>query len=239
MKFRDHISVPGLDSRSGSGNPRPLRVCSSFFPGCRVQSGFTLIEMLTVIAIIGIIAGLLVGLAPAATRSMRMKRIQGELQQLITAIESYKAKFGHYPPDNIVNRRPLLVNDSTNQLYYELTGWVYSGSDGTAQPLERGGVFHSATARKYFNTPSFVNASTNESEVRNFLPSVKGDQVVKLPLNSANPDVALLKVAVPRAGVQVNTWHYRTTDPTNNPGRFDLWAEISVGNEVRVISNWK
>ena len=33
---------------------------------------------------------------------MKRERISGELNSLVTAIEAYKAKFGSYPPDNLV-----------------------------------------------------------------------------------------------------------------------------------------
>ena len=38
----------------------------------------------------------------------------------------------------------------------------------------------------------------------------------------------------------LNPWRYVSTNPTNNSGGFDLWAEIPVGRErVKIIGNWK
>lgn len=37
----------------------------------------------------------------------------------------------------------------------------------------------------------------------------------------------------------INPWHYNTTNPTNNPGEFDLWADIVVGDDFITIGNWK
>jgi hypothetical protein len=38
----------------------------------------------------------------------------------------------------------------------------------------------------------------------------------------------------------LNPWRYVSTNPTNNPGSFDLWAEIPVGRDrVKIIGNWK
>ncbi|MBT7026644.1 MAG: prepilin-type N-terminal cleavage/methylation domain-containing protein, partial [Verrucomicrobia bacterium] len=79
------------------------------------RRGFTLVELLVVIVIIGILASLVVGLSGTAGRKMRESRTRAELTAIGTAIESYKAKFGHYPPDN--PKDPAL-----NSLYYELTG---------------------------------------------------------------------------------------------------------------------
>ena len=84
------------------------------------RRGFTLIELLVVIVIIGILASLVVGLSGTASRKMRESRTRAELAGIGTAIESYKAKFGHYPPDN--PKDPAL-----NSLYYELTGCLFDG----------------------------------------------------------------------------------------------------------------
>ena len=205
------------------------------------RSAFTLIELLTVISIIGILAGMIVGLAPAATRRMKLSRVQGDLGHLVTAIESYKAKMGFYPPDNVVSQSPLIVNDATNQLYYELTGWVYSSANTTAaNPLARNGVFYTETAKQFFNTRTFANSapSNDFSRVQSFMPNVPEKNLIGIPVNS--PKVSLFQVPIPKPNInEINVWHYRSTQPTNNPGRFDLWAEIYVGNEMRIIGNWK
>ena len=79
------------------------------------RRGFTLVELLVVIVIIGILASLVVGLSGTASRKMRESRTRAELVAIETAIEAYKSKFGHYPPCN--PKDPAL-----NSLYYELTG---------------------------------------------------------------------------------------------------------------------
>ena len=63
------------------------------------SSAFSLSELLVVIAIIGILAGLLVGLAPAAMQRARESRVRTELKALEGYIEGYKYKYGVYPPD--------------------------------------------------------------------------------------------------------------------------------------------
>jgi hypothetical protein len=39
-------------------------------------------------------------------------------------------------------------------------------------------------------------------------------------------------------GAARNPWRYNSTNPTNNPGKFDLWLEIRVGEEYEIIGNW-
>jgi len=38
----------------------------------------------------------------------------------------------------------------------------------------------------------------------------------------------------------LNPWRYVSTNPTNNPGRYDLWAELPSGRggNVLIIGNW-
>ncbi len=61
--------------------------------------GFTLVEVLVVIAIIGVLVGLVVPAVNVARRSVQRAAIVFEVQTLGNAIEQYKTKFGDYPPD--------------------------------------------------------------------------------------------------------------------------------------------
>ena len=60
-------------------------------------SAFTLIELLTVITIIGILAGIVIGVGRRAGESGREARAKVELATISTALESYKRQQGDYP----------------------------------------------------------------------------------------------------------------------------------------------
>ncbi|MBB3204582.1 prepilin-type N-terminal cleavage/methylation domain-containing protein [Rhodopirellula rubra] len=63
------------------------------------KPGFTLVEILVVITIIGILAGLLI---PAITNSIRRANetaLKLEVNSIAQAVEAYKEKYGDYPPD--------------------------------------------------------------------------------------------------------------------------------------------
>lgn len=66
----------------------------------RLTAGFTLVELLVVIIIIAILAGILIPTVNAARRRVLIARVVIEMKQLETAIEQYKTDHGgDYPPD--------------------------------------------------------------------------------------------------------------------------------------------
>lgn len=66
--------------------------------------GLTVVELLIVIVIIGILAGLLLPAINAARKRGQITAINLEIQNLKNAVEQYKQTYGDYPPDgtNIV-----------------------------------------------------------------------------------------------------------------------------------------
>ena len=70
------------------------------FPSGRAHqfaAAFTLVELLTVVAIIGILAGLSLGAVSGTVRRAKDARCQNNLKQLSTALISYVGSHGQYP----------------------------------------------------------------------------------------------------------------------------------------------
>ena len=135
-------------------------------PAKQVQA-FTLIELLTVISIIGIIAGLLVGLAPLASRRMKESKVRAEMQEIILLIDSYKAKYGVYPPDGLKYvGNTEIGSDAINPLFYELSGVVayvpmFMGKGDAAGYYispNRNEILTSADAQALFNKDGIINS---------------------------------------------------------------------------------
>jgi len=61
--------------------------------------GFTLVEMLVVITVIGVLMALVVPAIGGAIKKAKATRIKVEVNQLGLAISDYKNKYGDYPPD--------------------------------------------------------------------------------------------------------------------------------------------
>ena len=66
--------------------------------GPTVRPAFTLVEMLVVITIIGILVSLGTVAIFKALEAAKRARIKVEITNLVSAIESYKLKFGDFPP---------------------------------------------------------------------------------------------------------------------------------------------
>ena len=80
--------------------------------------GFTLVEMLVVIAIIGILAGLAVPAVMVALRKAKVAAVSFEINQLDAACKAYKEKLGEYPPDfaGLDNQ----ITDKTTGMTYQV-----------------------------------------------------------------------------------------------------------------------
>lgn len=200
------------------------------------HSGFTLIELLIVIAIIAILAAMIIPISGAVSRYRIRTKARAELEQVATGIELYKAKLGHYPPDN-------LGKPSTNQLYFELLGTIYT--NGTYITLDGSAQVSAASLPAAFGpgVGGFINtskgASGDEGRVASsFLPGLKPGQIDITNLVAGVP-IPLLVSSVP---APLSTWHnficYVSSNPTNNPNGYDLWVDVLVSGKTNRISNW-
>ena len=81
------------------------------------NSGFTLLELLTVIAIMIILAGILVPTVGMVRQKAKAARAQADIESLCVALKMYEADFGVFPnidQDNDANGfKALLGNELT------------------------------------------------------------------------------------------------------------------------------
>jgi len=205
------------------------------------QRAFTLVEMMVVISIIGVLAAMVVGLAGGATRQSRMKRVKADLQNIMTGIDRFKTKYGTYPPDN---GRPAIASGfiaGTNQLFYELVGSVHRLNPTTQKSEfyvpQLGLTLTQDQIKTWFGVDGFVNATEDMKDVVNFLPNFKTNDVARIP-QTGGATILGLRVPVQNPGGGENFWYYRSTNPTNNPTSYDLWAVVVIGKQTNIIGNW-
>jgi len=63
------------------------------------QAGFTLVELLVVISIIGMLAGLMSVAIPKAMEAGKKAKVKGELTAIVAAVKAYKQEYGRWPVD--------------------------------------------------------------------------------------------------------------------------------------------
>jgi prepilin-type N-terminal cleavage/methylation domain-containing protein len=208
---------------------------------------FTLIELLVVISIIALLAGFTIPVLSRLKQQELIRKTQGEKEQLITAIESYKAAYGFYPPSG--------TNCLTPPLYFELLGTTndnpnnpnlgtYYTLDHTAS-IPASGPINTMTV---FGVGGFINctkpgAGEDSVAAKDFLPDLKLGRYATNPV--AGPYVNFLVTSVggpddnyiPYNVRGFNPWRY-VCPGTNNPTSYDLWIQLSINGTTNLICNW-
>ncbi|MCF7763688.1 MAG: type II secretion system GspH family protein [Verrucomicrobia bacterium] len=212
---------------------------------------FTIVELLVVISIIALLASLTVGLSSIASRKSKESRMQGELNKLVTAIESYHAAIGSYPRDN-----PF--TPAVNQLYYELSGTYFSrsGNQGFFSLPNRDQRMSSRAVEEFFHAPGFANSvSVDSGDKPKYTEEFKPEQVKRINQDPAFEVLVApvkgpgqfthngreLTLAMKSAdGTMVNPWLYDSSSAQrNNRESYDLWAVVVIGKNLVRFSNWE
>ena len=216
------------------------------------KKAFTLIELLIVIAIIAVLAAMIFPAARMIRDGAKRKKVQTELQLVATAIDAYKEKYGHYPPDNVL---PGGVEVNVNPLYYELIGVNVEGNN--YKTLDGRETMAQANVSPGFlngSVKGFVNCTRgNDDEAgkaKNFLVGGLKPGMYGITQNSGI-QVALLTSSVEWPGVDLNPpFHpvpnspgmnpirYNGSSPKRNPKSYDLWIDIIIGGKTNRINNW-
>jgi prepilin-type N-terminal cleavage/methylation domain-containing protein len=77
-----------------------------------LQNGFTLVELLVVIAVIGILIALLLPAVQAAREAARRAQCKSNLRQLALAVQLYESAHRHFPPSAIVDFNTTVTSNN-------------------------------------------------------------------------------------------------------------------------------
>jgi prepilin-type N-terminal cleavage/methylation domain-containing protein len=219
----------------------------------RSRLAFTLIELLTVIAIMAIIAALVVTMGQAAAQKKKTLAVEADKNKLMTMIDSYHAKLNYYPPDNGLLAANVSVPSlyegyaATNPLVYELFGATNTNSGVNLI------VFNSSSAAptikssdydKAFNRGGVANGDASEPQ-NFFQPGPLPKEYAAYNTKSSPPICGLIVPADLVAGNTNNFWHYDSSSANrHNMDSYDLWAEFSIGakngHQIMITNgNWK
>jgi len=165
-------------------------------PTRKQAAGFSLIELLVVVAIIAILAGLILQTAGFVQNKAARSRAEAEVAALSAALESYKADYGDYPLSSTAgyaNSATLLFNvltlsNSNNPLgkvYFDAPASILLNSKAPLSPTNQlidpfgqpynytypGNANRSGT--NFFDLWSFAGAPTNNTNATNVIRWVK------------------------------------------------------------------
>lgn len=210
--------------------------------GAHSRTGFTLIELLVVISIMALLAGLTIPVLGAVKKHQYLKTARAELEQIASALDNYKAKYGAYPPANPNN------NPALNPLYYELSGVTNLGAT-SYQTLDSAATISATDFKTAFGAGGVVNfnsAGKNDEDAtkaKNFIPSLRANRIGVANAYGVPVTLLITSVRGPDAGYQpvgaqeVNPFRYRYPG-TNNPSTYDLWIDLSIKGQTNRLSNW-
>ena len=213
------------------------------------SAAFTLIELLVVITIIGVLAAFTIPVMKSLKRQQYIKNVQAEMQQLETALDNYKAKYGAYPPSNQItpaNNYAPLDRAQFSQLYYELSGVMHTNSAFTT--LDGASTLTEAQYLAAYGVGGVVNTSMGGGEdaasAKNFLPGLKAKQIYYPVTNNGIATTMLVtSVGGPDPGYQplnaegLNPFRY-VYPGTNNPNSYDLWVQLSIGTVTNTVTHY-
>ena len=177
-----------------------------------------------------ILAAFIMPITRAVSVSKIRNRARTEMSNLETAIETYRAKLGYYPPAN--PNQP-----ASNPLYFELLGTTMTNA-ATYTTLDGSASIAANAVNSTFGVGGFLNCTRPGSgddtlAATAFLGGLKPAQYSEIA-----PGARILIGPAAPGTLTTNAWCYRSSGPAHNPKTFDLWIDITIAGKINRICNW-
>lgn len=213
--------------------------------------GFTLIEMLTVMAVIAVLASLIVAVQAYANKKAAVTRADGEIHAMTSSCENYKADFGVYPRDDSAEQVTDLLDpredgdpasakyrNASLFLYKMLSGDAVQGTTPPTTPTTTADrPDGKAETKGYHEFSASALRKTSNNEIQ-FIQDPFGNAYGYSTAGAASADKF-------REELQKNPNATRGEEKGFNP-TFDLWSTggvTSAGTDInekrkRWVKNW-
>lgn len=89
-------------------------------PDSRRRAAFTIIELLTVIAVIGILAAILIPTVSSVRRSAAKAKTKVQFSQWAAAIEAFRSEYGYYPQFDASNKVNGGASSTGDHLFHDI-----------------------------------------------------------------------------------------------------------------------
>ena len=188
-------------------------------PRCRA---FTLIEMLVVMAVIAVLAGILLNLNGLVQSKAARTRADGEIKALSTGCDAYKADNGTFPQDTAITDSldPRVSGDQNSTAYKNASKFLYQQLSGDANANERNEPSGTPPESKSYLTDFFTPQRLGVDSAKP-VGTVARVQYIKDPYgNPYGYSTIGLKA---EQDFRVDTTKARMTGKGFNP-TYDLWS---------------
>ena len=174
-----------------------------------IRRAFTLIELLIVISIIIILAGLILSTVGYVQKKGARSRAEAEIAAMSAALESYKADNGIYPRDTIKTDQvdpaisPIPIT-ATQFLYEQLSG----NSATNLQPISGAKSYFAFKPQMLFGTKDSNGNLTSVSYIRDPFGNSYGYSTLKASGGTGgyNPTFDLWSIADDSSGTNQTKW---------------------------------